>query len=161
MAHKLSRYQARGFQLISKMSETGIKRCGIAAATTITRGNAILDDGNGFVGDAGADIAATLKGIAAETVVNAGAAGAADVAYYPLFANNQYSVPCDTVLIAQTDIQELCDLGGDSGHINPADAVATGIAFVIDDIDVSAEALAANAFGFAIGHFEVGRVAQT
>lgn len=161
MAYKLSKYQASGFQLISKLGEGGLKRYGIAAATTITRGNAILDNGAGYAGDAGADLAATFKGIAAETVANAGVAGALDVGYYPPLPQNQFSVPCDTTLIAQTDIGELCDLGADSGHINPADNVATGIAFVIDDIDVSAEAIAACAFGYAIGHFEIGRAAQT
>jgi hypothetical protein len=101
-------------------------------------------------------------GIAAETVDNsAGAAGAKSIMYIPGTPDNRFSVPADTTVLAQTDVGELVDLGADSSHINPADNVTTGVAFVIEDIDISAEALAADAQGFAIGHFEMGRAAQT
>lgn len=154
-------YPASGFHLISKVSKSGLKKRGIHAATTITRGTAIVDDGAGYCSDAGANLAATFIGIAAETVDNsAGAAGAKEVMFYPPYPQNQFLVACDTAIAARTDIGELCDLGADSSHIDPSDNVTTGWAFVIDDIDVSAAALTADAQGFVIGHFEQ-RNAQT
>jgi len=157
---KLSHYQAEGFYLISKLSESGFKKKGVLTAITIVKGDAMIDSG-GYATDAGADLAATFIGIASEAIDNsAGASGAKDVMLIPPFPQNKFSVPCDTLLIAQTDINELIDLGSDSSHVDPSDNVTTGWAFVIDDIDVSAEAIAACAFGYAIGHFEM-RAAQS
>ena len=158
---KLSSYPAEGFILISKMSESGLKKRGVITAIAIVKGDALIDNG-GYADDAGAALAATFLGIAAESVDNsAGASGAKDVMFYPGFPQNQFAVACDTTLIAQTDIGELIDLGADSSHVSPSTNVATGVAFVVDAIDVSAEAIAADAQGFAIGHFEMGRAAQT
>jgi hypothetical protein len=152
---KFNSYPAEGFHLISKVSKSGLKKRGLAAAANINKGDALVDNGSGYAADAGADLAATFIGIAAETINNAsGAAGAKDIMFYPPFPQNQFKVPCDTLLIAQTDIGELIDLGADSSHVDPSDNVTTGWAFVVDDIDISAEALAADAEGYAMGHFE-------
>ena len=157
----LSTYPASGFHLVSAVSESGLKKRGVLTAITITRGEAIIDSG-GYATNGGTDFAATFLGIAAETVDNsAGASGAKDVMFYPPFPQNQFVVAADTTVLAQTDIGELCDLGATAFAINPADNVTTGVAFVIDDIDISAAALAADAQGFALGHFEMGRAAQT
>jgi hypothetical protein len=157
---KLSSYPAEGFHLISAMSESGLKKRGVITAISITKGDALIDNG-GYADDAGADLAATFIGIAAESVDNStGASGAKDVMFYPPFPQNQFVCACDTTVAAQTDIGELLDLGADSSHVNPGDNVTTGWAFVCDDIDISAEALAADTQGFVIGHFEQ-RAAQT
>jgi len=63
-------------------------------------------------------------------------------------------------VLAQSDVGELLDLDDDANTILASDTVTTGWAFVIDDIDISAEALAANTQGYAIGHFEM-RAAQS
>ena len=162
MAYKLSKYQAEGFYLVSKLGADGLRKGLLAAAANINKGDALIDNGSGYLGDAGADLAATFMGIAAETVDNSsGAAGAKSIMYIPGTPDNRFSVPCDTATIAQTDVGELIDLGADSSHVDPSDNVTTGVAFIVEDIDISAEAVAANTEGFAIGHFEMGRAAQT
>jgi len=158
MAKKLSKYQAEGFYLISQPNNGGLRKYMLSAPAAINKGDALADAGTGYVTDAGADLAATFVGIAAESTTVAG--GQLEIMVIPPQPQNQFSVPCDTTVIAQTDIGELCDLGADSSHLNPGDAVTTGWAFVVDDIDVSAEALAADTQGYAIGHFEM-RAAQT
>lgn len=158
MAQKLSIYQAEGFYLISQGTTGGLKKCMLSAAAAINKGDALCDDGSGYATDAGANLAATFLGIAAESTTVAG--GQLEIMVIPPYAHNKFSVPCDTALIAQTDIGELCDVGADSSHLDPSDNVTTGWAFVVDDIDVSAEAIAADAQGYAIGHFEM-RAAQS
>ena len=162
MAYKLSKYQAEGFYLVSKLGADGLRQGGLAASQAINKGDVLVDDGNGWLTDGGADLAATFMGIAAESVTDATAvAGSTKIMYIPGTPDNRFSVPADTTVLAQTDVGELVDLGADSSHINPADNVTTGVAFIIEDIDISAEALAADAQGYAIGHFEMGRAAQT
>lgn len=162
MAYKLSKYQAEGFYLVSKLGADGLRKGGLAASQAINKGDALCDDGNGYLTDAGANLAATFMGIAAETKTDATAtAGGTEIMYIPGTPDNRFSVPADTATLAQTDVGELVDLGADSSHIDPSDNVTTGVAFIIEDIDISAEAVAANTEGFAIGHFEMGRAAQT
>ena len=159
---KLSKYPTEGFHLISKVSKTGLQSREVEAALTVVKGDALIDNGSGYAADSGAAFTAAFIGIAAEACDNStGAAGAKSVMIYPgSFEQNQYAIACDTTLIAQTDIGELIDLGADSSHVDPASNVTTGWAFVVDDIDVSAEAIAADAQGYLIGHFE-SRSAQS
>jgi hypothetical protein len=56
-------------------------------------------------------------------------------------------------LITQAAVGTIVDLQS-ANTIDIADAVTLGYGFRIDAIDVSAEAIDANAYGFAIGHFE-------
>ena len=161
MAKKLTHYQASGFYLISKLQTGGLKKWGVHATTTITKGQALAEDTAGYATDMGANLAATFIGIAAEACDNStGAAGAKSVMVIPPFNHNQFAVPADTATLAQTDIGELVDTGADGLHIDPSDAVTTGWAFIIDEIDISAEAVAANTRGYAVGHFEQ-RAAQS
>lgn len=162
MAIKLTKYQAEGFYLISSLANDGLRKGQLAAAANINKGDVLIDNGAGYLADGGADLTAAFMGIAAESINNAaGAAGALSIMYIPGLPSNRFSVPADTTVLAQTDVGELVDLGADSSHINPADLVTTGVAFIIDEIDISAEALAADTQGYAIGHFEMGRAAQT
>jgi hypothetical protein len=120
-----------------------------AAAVTITKGDVLQDDGNGVATNAGTALAATHFGIAA-----ADCAASATCEYYPFDTKTQYSVPCSTSLLATTDIGTTVNIG--TNHDLDSDtAVTEGIAFRIDAIDVSTAAVAANTYGYAIGHFVV------
>jgi len=155
---KLSHYQAEGFYLISQLQAGGLMKCKLSTPAAINKGDALCDDGSGYVTDAGADLAATFVGIAAESTTVAGAQ--TEIMVIPPLYFNKFAVPCDTTVIAQTDVRELVDLGADSSHVNPGDTITTGWVFVVEDIDISAEALAADTQGYAIGHFEM-RAAQS
>lgn len=157
---KLSKYQARGFYLVSSLSESGLKKKTVTTGQTIYKGDALYDAGSGLVSVQSSDFSAAFVGIAAEAVDDSASAGGKTVMIIPPFPQNQFTVPCGSTLVATTDIHELCDLDDDAYSINPGDNVTTGWAFVIDDIDVSAEAIAANTYGYAIGHFEM-RAAQS
>lgn len=160
MAKKLTHYQAAGFYLISKLSDGGVKKGILTTGQNIAKGDALYDAGSGLLSAMSADLTAAFMGIAAEAIDDSASAGGKTIKYYPPYPQNQFSVPCATTLIAQTDVGELLDLDDDANTVNPADTITTGWAFVVDDIDVSAEALAADAYGYAIGHFEM-RAAQS
>jgi hypothetical protein len=155
---KLTHYQAEGFYLISNLCAGGLMKCKLSTPAAINKGDALCDDGSGYVTDAGADLAATFVGIAAESTTVAGAQ--TEIMVIRPLASNKFSVPCDTAVATQSDVRELIDLGADSSHVNPADTLTTGWAFIVEDVDISAAALAADAQGYAIGHFEM-RAAQS
>lgn len=157
---KLTKYQAKGFFLISALSQSGLKKGTLTTGQNISKGDALYDAGSGLLSAQTSDFTAAFMGIAAESIDDSASAGGKTIMYYPPFPQNQFSVPCATTLIAQTDVGELIDLDDDANTVNPGDNVTTGWAFVVDGIDVSAEALAANSYGFAIGHFEM-RAAQS
>lgn len=157
---KLTHYQAAGFYLISDPGKAGYVDAVLLAGQHPEKGDAMCDDGSGLVTDAGADLAATFRGIAAEDLDDSASAGGKVIKIIPPLPNNRFAVPCDTTVIAVTDVGELLDLGADSAHVNPGDTLTTGWAFIVEDYDISAEALAACTQGFAIGHFEM-RAAQT
>jgi len=141
------RYQANGFIPIN---EPPARRYNTAAAVTIVKGDVLHDDGNGVLTNATTAFAATCTGVAA-----ADCASGEIVQYYPLDTKTQYRVPvAANALITTTGVGLLVDLeNNDDIDIN--DAVSEGVAFMIDDIDVCADAIVGNAFGYAIGHFVV------
>lgn len=160
MAKKLTHYQASGFYLISKLQTGGFKKGILTAGQNIAKGEALYDASAGLLSSMSANLTAAFMGIAAEAVDDSASAGGKTIKYIPPYPHNQFSVPCDTALIAQTDVGELLDLGAGAVTVDPSDTITTGWVFVVDDIDVSAEAKAANAYGYAIGHFEM-RAAQS
>jgi hypothetical protein len=147
---KLARYQANGF---IPVNEPPARRNALAATVTIVKGDALHDDGSGYMTNTGTVFAATHMGIAASGVV--GDSSTKYVEYYPLDTKTQYSVPvAANALITRDAIGSLVNLEAND-DIDISDTETEGIAFRIDDIDVSADAIAANAYGYAIGHFEV------
>jgi hypothetical protein len=75
------------------------------------------------------------------------------VEYFPLNTKTQYIVPVAAdALITTTAIGTTVDLEAND-DLDISDLVTEGIAFMIDDIDVSADAIVANTYGYAIGHF--------
>lgn len=160
MAKKLTHYQASGFYLISKLAESSLKKGILTTSQNIAKGEALYDAGSGLLSSMSANLTAAFMGIAAEAVDDSAGAGGKTIMYIAPFPSNQFSAPCDTALIAQTDVGELLDLGAGAVTVDPSDTITTGWGFVVDDIDVSAEALDADAYGYAIGHFEM-RAAQS
>lgn len=146
---KVSRYPARGFQ---PLGEPPARRHITAAAVTIYRGDALHDNGSGLATNGTTAFAATFLGVAAADCASGG-----DCEYYPPDDKTQYIVPCgDNNALTPTDVGTTVDLQ-EVYTIDHNDAVTEGVAFRIDDIDISTAALAAytDAFGYAIGHFVV------
>jgi len=147
---KLTRYQANGF---IPVSEPPARRNALAATVTIVKGDMLQDNGSGYMTNAGTAFAATHMGVAAIGVV--GDSSSKYVEYYPLDTKTQYSVPvAANAVITRDAIGSIVDLEAND-DIDISDTVSEGIGFMIDDIDISADAIAANTYGYAIGHFVV------
>ena len=113
----------------------------------------LQDNGSGYMTNAGTAFAATHMGVAAIGVV--GDSSSKYVEYYPLDTKTQYSVPvAANAVITRDAIGSIVDLEAND-DIDISDTVSEGIGFMIDDIDISADAIAANTYGYAIGHFVV------
>jgi len=144
---KTNVYFANGF---IPLSEPPARRHLTAAAVTIVKGDYVEDDGSGYATNAGVTFAATGLGIAAADCASGG-----DCEYYPLDTNTQYIVPvAANALITQSAVGTIVDLNAND-DIDISDTVTEGIGFFIDEIDVSAAAIVANPYGYAIGHFVV------
>lgn len=148
------RYQANGFIPVS--NPPARVTLPVAATVNIVKGDALHDDGAGYVTNATVLLAATFLGIAAADCNNAGGLDAAlSVEIYPLDMETRYIVPvAANAVITQTAVGIYCNLSNNDDiaiNVNPV----TGIAFFIEEIDVSTEAIAANTYGYAIGRFRV------
>ena len=148
----MRRYQANGFIPIN---EPPARRYCLAATVEIIKGDFLVDNGSGYATNADTAFAATGKGVAAADLDNNPAVSGAEIEYYPLDTKTQYIVPvAANALITQDAIGSIVDLeANDDIDIN--DTVTEGRGFRIDAIDVGTEAVAANTYGYAIGHFEV------
>lgn len=151
----LRRYQTHGFYPISNPPA---RRQALAATVTIVKGDMLCDNGSGYMTNADTAFAATHMGVAAADVV--GDSSTKYVEYWPLDPRTQYIVPVSTSLIERGDVGAVVNIGSND-DLDVDTTVTTGIGFRIDDLDVSAAAIAANTYGYAIGHFELGLAAQT
>ena len=158
---KTSKYKATGFELLSCLETSGMRWQG-AAAVAIAKGDALHDDGAGYATNADTAFANTFLGIAGEPVANSGGSqGDLDVPIIPPHQHYQFIVAVEAdALITLTARGIIVDLES-ANTIDISDAVTTGIGFFIDEIDVTAAAIAANTFGYAIGHFRMGQSAIT
>lgn len=153
---KLARYQADGFYPLSNIAPSGLRSYPVAATTTIVKGDYVVPS-SGYATTATAVQAAVL-GIAAEGADNsAGADGAISVKVIPLLPHIQFSVPvAANAVISQAYVGETYDLeNNDDIDISDVTITAGWLGFLVDDFDASAEAVAANTYGYAIGHFQV------
>jgi len=148
----MRRYQASGFIPIN---EPPARRRILSATVEILKGDTIQDNASGYGTNAASSFTALFMGVAAAPLDNNPAVTGAEVEYYPLDTKTQYIVPVgnDSVL-DQADIGNTVDLHT-TKTIDIADEETEGIAFMIDAIDISTEAIAANTYGYAIGHFLV------
>lgn len=152
MSNPLMRYPVNGF---FPLNAPPARRVVGAAAVNIVKGDVLHDNGAGFATNATTAFnVLTCLGVAAANADNsAGAAGAIDVEYYPIDELTQYAVPvAANAVIAQTNIGTIVDLENND-DIDISDTVAAGLGFFIDEFDASAAAVAANTYGYAIGHF--------
>ncbi len=144
---KVKRYRATGFY---PLGEPPARRHITAAAVTIVKGDVLHDNGSGLATNATTALAATCLGVAAADCASGG-----DCEYYPLDTKTQYIVTVGSgTLIATDNIGSMCDLEA-VNTIDLSDNVTEGVGFFIDEIDVSAGAVAAETHGYAIGHFVV------
>ena len=154
---KLAVYQANGFYLLNGVGEGGLREYGLAAVSCV-KGDYLIPDAAGNVTNTATAVQAAAVGIAAESVDNsAGAAGAKKVKVIPLDMKYQFSVPVEAAaLVAGANVGDTYDLES-NGSIDLSDTAITAghIGFMIDDFDASAEAVSANTYGYAIGHFQV------
>ena len=146
------RYQANGFIPITNPPA---RRQMPAAKVAIVKGDALHDDGNGYATNATTAFAATFLGIAAADCDNSGGdAGDLNVEYYPVDITTRYRVPvAANALITQTAVGTIVDLEANDDIDISDTTIAAGPGFFIDAIDASADAVDANTYGYAIGHF--------
>jgi len=154
---KLAVYQAEGFYLLNGVGEGGLRQYN-AAAVSIVKGDYIIPDGAGYATNTATAVQAAALGIAAETVDNSGgAAGDKTIKVIPLESKYQFSVPVEAAALATiAAIGDTFNLESNDG-IDLSDTTITAghLGFMVDDLDISAEAQAANTYGYAIGHFQV------
>lgn len=142
-------YKTTGFRLDGPLENGDITYC-LAAAVTIAKGDALHDNGSGLVTNATTAFAATFVGIAAEDC----ASGALCPIIKPNFKNQFWVANASATVAAQTDVNEIVDLGGSScNKIDVTDNTLVAWGFLIDEIDISAAALAAAPGGFVKGRF--------
>ena len=120
-----------------------------AASITFTKGNAIADNGSGFITNASAGQGVDVKYVAAETVTTGASTGDL-VLCYDVTGNVRCRADCDAAP-AQTDVGTVVDLAG-AGSLNP-DASADDL-FFIESIDLAGGAVGTSTSVF--GHFVHG-----
>lgn len=143
-----TRYQADGFIPINEPSARETKE---AAIVTIKKGDALHDNGAGLATNATVSFdSATFMGIAAADCDNSGDENL-KVEFYPLDSSVKYIVPVEAnALITQTVVGTNINLENND-DVDVSDAVTTGLGFKVQEIDVSAPAIVANTYGYAIG----------
>jgi hypothetical protein len=146
------RYQANGFVPISNPPARVTKP---AAIVNIVKGDALFDDAGGYATNAITALAATFLGIAAADCDNSGGSlGTLNVEIYPVDPLTRYIVPvAANAVIEQTAVGTIVDLENNDDVDISDTTIAAGPGFFIDDLDISADAIAANTYGYAIGHF--------
>ena len=145
-----------GFHLISQLETSGLKYHPVKSGELIRIGDICQLDA-GYVADIAALTDTTFCGVAASanTAAEASSDGALNVAMTPPYMHNQFIVPCeatDLITLAQVGIRYESE---SNDGIDEGAEETTIWCFKVDAIDVSAEAIAAATFGFAIGHFEL------
>jgi len=154
---KLERYFNR-FHLISALNVQGLIYYPVANGQAIRLGYAV-GFSSGYAQEITTIQAVAQAGIAAtaNTAAEASSAGAVTVGCIPVgsgIGTHRFAVPVEAnALITQAAVGTIVDLQS-ANTIDISDAVTLGYGFRIDAIDVSPEAIDANAYGFAIGHFE-------
>lgn len=140
-----------GFQLLTKLIG-GLKTHKVKASVTIAKGDWLQDDGSGFA-QLGTAFDTTSLGMAIADVDNStGSDGSETVQIVPPHSQHQFIVPVENALITQDAVGSIVDLESEDG-IDLSDTASVN-GFKIDDFDVSADAITANTFGYAIGHIE-------
>lgn len=156
---KLERYFNK-FRLIGSLNEVaGIRYFPVANASAIRSGYMVGQNGSGYWAEITSLQGVSSCGIAvtANTATEADGDGTVEVGVIPIDSGSsgmQFAVPVEaTDLITVAQVGLIYDLQS-AYSIDENDAVTLGLGFRVDAIDVSDEAIDANTYGFAIGHFE-------
>lgn len=146
-------YITKGFQLLSTLDLGGMVPMP-QAAVAIDKGDALFDDTNGYITNVGTAFAATFFGIAGHDSDNsAGAAGDKTLLCVPALTHYKWRVKNTSATVAaQTDVGEIIDLEANDA-VDVTDTTVTAWGFRVDEIDISTDAIAANAGGFVKGSF--------
>ena len=152
---KTNVYKAAGFTLLNKLDESGLRQY-LCDTDDIKKGDALHDDGTGYATNAITAFANTFMGIAARDVDNSGGSkGDKNVLVIPPLSGYQFIVPVEAdAKIAQTNVGTIVDLESvNTVDISDVTGAANAKGLFIDEIDISAAAIAVNTYGYAIGHF--------
>ena len=145
-------YYKDGFTLDGPVQQSGLIKMK-AATVEILKGQAIFNDGSGYATNATTAFSNAFLGIAAHDLDNNPAVTGAEIAIIPALPDYRFWVKVEAdALIAQEDIGLTVDLeANDSIDINDTTTLVVG--FRIYDMDVSADAVAINTYGYAYGAF--------
>jgi len=130
------------------------------AIVSVAKGDIMKDDGAGYLTNASITTftAETAWYVAMEPVDNSGGA-LGDLSILCLLANdmtNRWVVPVeDQNVLLQTDVGTIVDLQSEDGIDADTAVTDTGIGFLIEEIDISTDSIAANTYGYAKGRFLV------
>lgn len=149
---------AKSFQLIGPLDPSGIIEIPVANGQAVNRGYAV-GWSSGYcqqitsLQESGAKVVAGIAQ-STNTAGEASSAGALNVQVLPVHRQHRFRVPVEAnALVTQAAVGTIVDLQS-AWSVDIGDLVTLGLGFVIDAIDVSAEAIAANTYGFVIGHFD-------
>jgi len=146
-----------GFQLLTEYQGNGIM-IPVGSAVAIARGD-VITISSGYAALAttlavatGIFYVAMSENTAAEAVTN----GTVSCLAVPILSTgDRYMVPvkANTVLVQATHVGYHCNLDGSEDGITNAATVTVDNGFRIEEIDISAAALAIETYGYAIGRF--------
>ena len=141
-----------GFQIVSQLETSGLRYYSPYSGLAIQAGDA-LEIANGVLVLATVALDITFPGIAYSENTAAESTAGTKVAVIPPLQHYQFKVKVEaTDLITAAQIGFTYDLQSEVG-IDEGDAAIDVWGFFVDEIDVSAEAIIANTFGYAVGHF--------
>ena len=152
---KTNVYRAAGFSLMDNVEHSGLRKYP-CDTDNIAKGDALHDDGNGYVTNAITAFADTFRGIAAHAADNSGgSAGDLNVLVVPPLEKYQFIVPVEAdALVTQTAVGLIVDLESvNTVDISDTTGASNAKGLMIDEIDVSTDAIAVTTYGYVIGHF--------
>lgn len=144
-----------GFHLIDQLEASGLRYYPVGSANLVDIGD-VCGHASGYVVTlTQLTVASSFLGVAhtANTAAEASADGVLDVGICPPLPQYRFIVPVEaTDLITLAQVGIIYDVESNHG-IDEADTPTTYWGLFVDAIDVSTEAVAAETFGYAIGHF--------
>lgn len=148
-----------GFQMLTDIAKVDPVLLPVGSGVAISRGD-VVTISSGYLALstslAVASVADIYVALDTNTAAEASSSGAVSCLCVPIMNNNvRYQVPvtADAVLVQATHVGNAYNLDGSEDGITVAAAVIADFGFLIEEIDISAEAIAANTYGYAIGRF--------
>ena len=153
---KVNPKYSTGFRLASTLDADGLIWYPVENAENIAKGDVVaMSSTAGYVEDgvtAFAGGAQRTLGIAAADANNtSGTDGAIDVPVIPFRPHYRFWVPVgNDAVVSAVDVGLVFDLHADNS-VDSADTTCLYHGFLVEDIDISTEAIAANAYGYVLG----------